>query len=150
MTSLMNKIQNWINAAIETQAWERADDIHIDEIDPVFSDKTRWVEDALTVGKIFADLILDTPYIVLLGIHLTYSETPTPISELGWRDIQNGVSYSPPSFYLFPRNNEDLAMTLAGLRHPQRLNSESSFPVFFREEFEEGEGYLRIVFMLLG
>lgn len=87
-------VQNWIAYAIRTQAWERADDIHIDEIDPTFSDKTRWVEDAIQIGKVFSGLVQDMPYTVLLAVELTNAAAPTAIDQLRLLDIRHQASYT--------------------------------------------------------
>jgi hypothetical protein len=143
-------VQNWIAYAIQTQAWERADDIHIDEIDPTFSDKTRWVEDAIQIGKVFSGLVQDTPYTVLLAVELTNAAAPTAIDQLRLLDIRHQVSYTPPSFYLFPRNHEDLRMTLVDLRQLTQFGTETGFESYFREDYDEAEGYFRVVFLLPG
>lgn len=148
-SEVTTKLQSWIKNAIQTHVWERGDDIHIDEIDPAFSNKTRWVTDAIALGEIFSSLVKDTPYIGLLTIQLTYSDAPTKIEGFGLHEIQNEIYLTPPSFYLFPRKSEALELTLVDLVSLHRLSHESGFPTFFRDEFEEGDGYFRVVYFLL-
>ncbi|MBC8042196.1 MAG: hypothetical protein IAF08_02010 [Rhizobacter sp.] len=103
-------IEAWLTKTINEDIWKGHADIHIDEIDGRFKDKSRWLvggkaclEKAIEIRKKFS-----LPCILTLNIELT-SEDFIGANFRNYSDIESQLSWTPPSLYVFPPHSEILA-----------------------------------------
>ncbi|SFO17595.1 hypothetical protein SAMN05421741_12411 [Paenimyroides ummariense] len=104
--------QQWITEIIKNKYWDNYRELHIDEISRDFDDYKNWFEEALVILEIFRECLYDD-YKVLLVIELNYLINSMENSRLDWEFLKNNIShFTPPAFYLFPKNDSKLIKTL--------------------------------------
>ncbi|NLR94561.1 hypothetical protein [Flammeovirga agarivorans] len=109
-----NILNSFIDETIEKGYWENFNDIHIDDIDEEYSNKTSWVEGGLkclndTKGylekeyKDFTSFLIIPleSYVTKVGVN--FKDEETLIREL---------SYTPPSLYICEKGWDNLKQTL--------------------------------------
>lgn len=111
------RIEEWMLAIISDGGAERFDDLHIDEINPQWEDKDRWIEGGLKAFRT-ALSVRDQhrlPFTVCLGFSLVATEQACGIDFQTRQDLLAKLDWSPPSLYLFDRGKEpDRQTVLAG------------------------------------
>jgi hypothetical protein len=141
-------LSDWIDYSIRNKSWEKYDDLHLDEIDFEFKQKSYWVEGSFFIYKIILSLIKSDLYSCLLVIPLSYSDKETDIEELTWNEIKRLFDLTPPSFYLFPNGEENYEETIKSLNFMERLSDDCACKIYFKQEEEfEGE-YNRSLYVI--
>ncbi|SRR5690606_17967801 len=141
-------LSDWVDNSIRNKSWKKHQDLHIDEIDSEFRQKSNWIDGSFFIYEIILSIIKPDLYSCLLVIPLSYSDTETNISELTWNNIKVLLDLTPPSFYLFPNGEENYEETLKDLFFLEKLSADCSYTVFFKEEEEfEGE-YNRCIYVV--
>ena len=100
-----NRIRMWLQHILPTGGIERFDELHIDEIDPAWADRTQWLE-GMTKGleavrTICTELAPDKVPALICSLEDGPRELPASLEEL-----VNQFDWSPPAFYLFHRGQE--------------------------------------------
>jgi len=104
----VSKIVTWIEATIAGGGVERFEDLHLDEIDAVFSRRDRWIRGGVAS---LAEAMeqrdkRDLPFTVAVGFSLLANSIRTGLNETSLSAILRELDFSPPSLYLFARGKE--------------------------------------------
>lgn len=96
----------WLKYAIKGKSWERADDVHIDEISTDFKNSDTWLDASLFLLNCFYDIIDTSLYYVLLVIPLIETKKNRDWHKLTLINIKDNLhDMTPPSFYLIPKDS---------------------------------------------
>lgn len=100
-------IENWMRMVLATGGIERFDDLHIDQIDPVWRDRDSWVDgssDALTLARELKEAIApEKTLVIMCGLSSEDREVAPPHSLV---ELAIQMDWTPPSLYLFDPRNE--------------------------------------------
>lgn len=100
-------IENWMRMVLATGGIERFDDLHIDQIDPVWRDRDSWVDgssDALTLARELKEAIApEKTLVIMCGLSREDREVAPPHS---LAELAVQMDWTPPSLYLFDPENE--------------------------------------------
>lgn len=141
-------LSDWVDNSIRNKSWIKYQDLHIDEIDSEFRQKSNWIDGSFFIYEIILSIIKPDLYSCLLVIPLSYSDTETNISQLTWNNMKVLLDLTPPSFYLFPIGEENYEETIKSLIFLERLSEDCTYKVFFKQEEEfEGE-YNRSIYVI--
>jgi hypothetical protein len=103
-------IQSWFNSAIHEGGIDRYDDLHIDQIDPAWKPRSKWMEAALesfkTALEVRNSYSGDTPLTVVMAFALASESHPLGITFQNRSGLENAFSSTPPSLYLFREGGE--------------------------------------------
>lgn len=102
-----NRIKQWMKSIIEEQAWERLDDLHIDQVASTFKTRDNWVSASY---ESFKEAILiqqaiweNERFRIALAIPLVARNKPKNLDFHSLQEVSENLhSYTPPSLYLFP------------------------------------------------
>lgn len=137
-------LADWLKKGEENEIWTQLEDLHIDEIDRVFEDNSVWFDSSIFLYEIIIEIV-KKDFIVLLAIEL--EESDEVLEEVNFDYIKSNLSlYTPPSFYLFPVNDDRLKKTFENTKKLDLLNYEN-FSTYYKEEFD-GEIYYRTLFII--
>ena len=140
-------LSDWIDNSIRNKSWKKYKDLHIDEIDSEFKQKSNWIDGSFFIYEIILGIIKPDLYRCLLVIPLSYSDIETNMRQLTWNNIKVLLDLTPPSFYLFPDGEENYEETIKSLIFSERLSDDCTYKVFFKQEEEfEGE-YNRCIYV---
>lgn len=140
-------LSDWIDNSIRNKSWKKYKDLHIEEIDSEFRQKSNWIDGSFFIYEIILSIIKPDLYRCLLVIPLSYSDTETNMRQLTWSNIKVLLDLTPPSFYLFPDGEENYEETIKSLIFSERLTDDCTYKVFFKQEEEfEGE-YNRCIYV---
>lgn len=108
MNDERSRIERWMLAIISDGGVERLDDLHIDNINPRWKDKNRWIEGGLEAFRT-ALSVRDQhrlPFTVCLTFSLVAKNQPCGIDFQTREDLLANLNWMPPSLYLFDRGKE--------------------------------------------
>lgn len=105
----LHKISNWMKCIVEEQAWERLDDLHVDQISKAFKSRDKWViagynalQEAILIKKEMVER-----FRIALAIPLAASNKPTQFDFHSLEEISAVLhTYTPPSLYLFSEHSQ--------------------------------------------
>lgn len=105
-----SKIKSWLLAVIEDGSWERYNDLHIDEIDPVFKKKVYWFTGGFECYILAKSIVeeLCIPYTIELAFSLKSRRTRRDYVITDITAVNKEFDYSPPSLYVFPNDGKEL------------------------------------------
>ncbi|MEM9391992.1 MAG: hypothetical protein AAGA02_16050 [Bacteroidota bacterium] len=143
----MENIIKWIENSIESKAWERFDDIHLDELDNSIDSK-EWISKGLYFLKKGNELIgEDNTYQLVLSITLECVLKPPKKEMKSIEEIKEHMDVNtPPSLYLFPMENQAFKKTLERCSI-LRIRDLVDHRFYYQELIEESE-YYRTIFIL--
>lgn len=141
-------LANWVDYSIRNKSWEKHQDLHLDEIDADFIQKEYWLEGSLYAFEIIQSLLKTNIYKCLLVIPLSYSESESNINKLSWSYIKTSFDITPPSFYLFPKGEENYEETLNNLIYLKKLSKDSGYKIFFNQKQERIGEYSRSIYII--
>jgi hypothetical protein len=103
----MNKekaiINNWISSTVKDGSWKNYNDLHIDEINSVYSSPEYWIP----AGNRYLEMAIKyrdknhINFIVALGFSLCSSKTSLGLKCESYEELIPQFDSSPPSLYLF-------------------------------------------------
>lgn len=141
-------LSDWVDNSIRNKSWEKYQDLHIDEIDSEFKQRSNWIDGSFFIYKIILSIIKPDLYSCLLVIPLSYSDRETNISQLTWNNIKALLDLTPPSFYLFPNGEENYEETIKSLMFLEELSDNSAYKIFFKQEEEFVGEYNRCIYVI--
>jgi hypothetical protein len=101
-------IENWMRSSIQDGGIERFDDLHIDQIDPMWRSRSSWIAGALQAYGLAVELrdrfLLDI--VVALAFSLRSGEGALGVNFGTLSELEKELDWSPPSLYLFHRGQE--------------------------------------------
>ena len=103
MNNAISKIiEQWIIATWKNQSYKKYNDLHIDTVNPVFTDQKNWVAGGLLCLNIAADVRdkRKIPGMIMLGFSLRSGKKPYGINFSNFSEFQKELDWSPPSLYL--------------------------------------------------
>jgi len=102
------RIRNWMLEAISKGGIERYDDLHIDQIDSQWKQRSTWVTAALTAYKVAVSVreTLRLSVSVALAFSLTDAEEDSAEAFQTVQEFERQLDWSPPSLYLFDAGDE--------------------------------------------
>ncbi len=97
------RIRTWMLTVVQDGSWQRYNDLHIDDIDNTFLDRSNWLARGLEALNTAASIreSLGLGFIVALGIELQSSTKPTGVNFKNRIALEQEMSESPPSLYAF-------------------------------------------------
>lgn len=103
MEKIKSKIKSWLLSVIDDGSWEKYNDLHIDEIDKEFINKSNWVTGAL---ECYAQAVsvtkeLNIPYTIELAFSLKSKKRMLDHIITDIKSLKKEFDYSPPSLYVF-------------------------------------------------
>ena len=143
-------LSKWISHIIDTKGWERADDLHIDEIDILFSKRELWFDGGLYLYNIVYDIIDKSMYDCLLSIPLRYGRKKTNMQNINMTIayIKNRIhDMTPPSIYLFKKNDANYNLTLLKSHYLEKLSNQLEMNAYFLEQEDYPKEFDRWVFI---
>ncbi len=108
MNDERGRIESWMLTIISDGGVDRFDHLHIDEINPRWEDRNRWIEGGMEAFRT-ALSIRDQhrlPFTVSLCFSLVATDQPCGIDFQTREDLLAKLDWSPPSLYLFDRVKE--------------------------------------------
>jgi hypothetical protein len=99
-------IERWLLSVVRNNEPNYYSDIHIDEIDPRYTDQSQWLSGAaecLETASNVRDDVAPNCYIAV-GIGLTSHKQPQGADFSSWDDLSRRMEWSPPSLYVADRN----------------------------------------------
>jgi hypothetical protein len=140
-------LKDWIEKVIDGELWNKFSDLHVDEIINDFQDKKAWLNGSLYVFNCISNLVDKSNYDILLAIPLscTFSKTQSHFST--FNELGKELDYTPPSFYLFPKDYKNFKDTIKSSQLLENLSNELNIQVFYKEE-QEGEEFYRTIFLI--
>lgn len=136
----------WINKMITEKLWEKYVDIHIDEINNEFEEKSTWIEGSLFLFSCILELINKSTYDVFLVIPLTCTNISYKNDIMDINCIVNELDITPPAFYLFPKNSKNFEDTIESAKYLKEISEKLNMQVFYKEE-KEVEEYYRTLYI---
>lgn len=120
------RVREWMLAIISNGGIERLDDLHVDDIDENWKQRTNWIPASIRAYQLSVMLQsnLGLSVQVVLAFSLLDGTGQTFDSE---EEFQNQLDWSPPSLYLFKAGDPSTCPTLSSLIHFRRL-SPQRFP----------------------
>jgi hypothetical protein len=124
-------------SALANHGIERFDDLHIDEIDPSWSIKSRWMmaaTDALSMATECIGSLRAEEISVAVGISLVSVPSREAAVLRSVDELRRALDVSPPSLYLFHRDRE-----------PWKLDADFSAwsPTIHLSDSKRFDGFLR-------
>ena len=101
-------IEQWLHDAIEQEGYRRFDDLHIDEIDPRYEDRSLWLR-GIVLALNRAAAIRDSrawPFTLAGAMGLKASTAAEGVMVASQEDIVDQFDDAPPSLYAFPKGAE--------------------------------------------
>jgi len=89
------------------------DDLHIDQVDEVYKDRSRWLDGAIRCMET-ATLLRDVrrlPATLALGVSLRPGTLPLGVTFTNWSELQGELDDSPPSLYLWGEGEDPVGMS---------------------------------------
>jgi len=150
------RIRRWVDSTAAGRGDLDFLDLHVDEIDPAFENRESWIDAAIESLRIalLHRNSRDLPFTIAVGFSLSPTELRKTTSELALNDLQREVDDSPPSLYLFARNEEpwtnddDLVSVVCALG--DSWSSNLHVTALMREWHEDEEDHFRRSFWLAG
>ncbi len=134
-------LTEWVEQTIENRLWEKYNDLHIDVLDEQFQKPGRWVEASLFLLSCLRDMVDRSKYKVLLAIPLAASDSPVDVDTLHPNKLEESLSDTPPSFYLYPTHFSVFDETLRASLYVSSLSRLMQHEVYFKEKEEDKEYY---------
>jgi hypothetical protein len=96
-------IEKWLLENLKNKAYERYDDLHIDQIDDAWKSRDSWIEGGLEAFRMAVELRdrHDLNFVVALAYSLIANEEPHGMDFRTTEELRARLDYSPPSLYLF-------------------------------------------------
>jgi hypothetical protein len=103
-----SRIEQWMLAIISDGGVDRFDDLHIDQLNPRWGDKNRWIEGGVEAFRTALSVRNQhrLPFTVCLAFSLVATDQPCGIDFQTREDLLAKLDWSPPSLYLFDRGKE--------------------------------------------
>ena len=83
------------------------DDVHINDIDPIFEDKSNWLTGSLEILKLFKKHLANTDFDIILCIFLNRTKLKNNIPKSITQKEINRIT-THPSLYLFRKGNKTM------------------------------------------
>ena len=134
-------IAAWMDTILRDGGIDRYDDLHVDQIDPKWSDRAAWLNAGLESYKIAISLreAKALNLTVALAFSLNEIDKPRGIDFDSATQLMTLVDWSPPSLYLFRKGFEFWATVDAlGESVPSRFDARR----IFGEGFDNSAGYV--------
>lgn len=145
-TKFMISLKTWIDEVINGERWNNFSDLHIDEVDSKFTDKTTWIKSSLSLFDDLINLIDKSVYDAFLVIPLSSLSHPSDLSTKQLDDLEDELDITPPSFYLFKKGDKNFENTLESAIYLGRMSENTKFKVYYKEE-KQGCEYYRTLYL---
>lgn len=136
----------WLNNAIEKRLWLKYEDLHIDNVDPIFSDHDVWITGGIFLLDCLWIIMNKSKYDCILGMELSETTHPTDIKLVDLNYLKKSLSVSPPSLYVFPKDEIAYKQTLSVSYYLSDLSNALDLNVYFREISDGIESFSRFVY----
>jgi hypothetical protein len=95
-------VKSWIESSLKTGGIERYDDLHVDQIDPSWKKRDRWMEAGFEALKLALKLKerYSFPADVTLAFSLLSGDAPRGVNFKSEAELKDNFDWSPPSLYL--------------------------------------------------
>src|ERR1700687_1588049 len=95
-------IKSWIESSLKTRGIERYDDLHVDQIDPSWKRRARWMKAGFEALKLALKLKerYSFPADVTLAFSLLSGDAPRGVNFKSEAELEDNFDWSPPSLYL--------------------------------------------------
>lgn len=140
-------LTHWKSKIIQGKLWEKFEDLHINEISTEFNNKENWIDGSIYIFNIASKIIDSSTYNLLLAIPLSYSSIKTELDRLTLNYLKQALDLTPPSFYLFPIENENYKKTINSSIFLEDLSKELGLTVTYKEVLEDENEYFRIIYI---
>lgn len=139
-------LNEWLSMIIRNKGWEKFQDIHIDEIDNnIFKYKTEWIPFAMSIFEYMNSIIDQSKYYLVITIEFKFKKNYKNIGEI---KLNSGLlGNTPPSFYLFPKEDPNLKMTLQESKRVFELEGYLKGKVFFNEN-KKDDGFYPFILVI--
>jgi hypothetical protein len=101
-------IERWMLTIVNDGSVRRFDDLHVNEIDPLWESRQQWIKGGLEALRI-ALAVRDKnhlPFTVGLGFSLESANRPIGVDFQSPEEFYEKIDWSPPSLYVFHRGEE--------------------------------------------
>ena len=138
----MRTIEQWLHDAIVEEGYRRFDDLHIDEIDPRYDERSLWLK-GINAALDEAAGIRDRrawPFTIAAGIPLNATATADGPTVARPEDVVQQFGETPPSLYAFPRGGapwENEREAYAEL--PASVVAANGARCYFAERFDKSD-----------
>jgi hypothetical protein len=146
-------LKKWLTESIESKSWERFDNLHIDEVDILFSKRELWLDGSLYLYSIVCKIIDKSMYDCLLSIPLIDGKTETVFNSANIMTMyikEHINEISPPSMYIFKKDDVNYNSTLSQSHYLEKLSKELNVDVYFSEKENESNEFDRTIFVTGG
>lgn len=101
-------IAEWVLRVAADKSYRSFNDLHVDEIASNWKRRDRWIDAAVETLNVAAQVRnqANLPFTVAVGFSLISNPSRFGVSARVLRDLLPELEFSPPSLYLFPRNEE--------------------------------------------
>lgn len=101
-------IEKWMLSSIKNGGITKYDDLHVDDIQPAWSDRDTWIDAGLQALRLATTLrdLHRLDFTVAAAYSLHADRTSCEVSYKKKEILQENLDWSPPSIYLFPRRRE--------------------------------------------
>jgi hypothetical protein len=146
-------IEQWMLAIVSDGGVRRFDDLHIDQVDPEWTQRSQWIAGGLEALRIAIDIRNrnQLPFAVGLGFSLESGDHPRGVDFRTKEEFCERLDWSPPSLYLFHRGEEPHTETThAAVHHldPAILGAEGNLHCYYLEfRQQDSADYYRSIFV---
>lgn len=147
-TIVWEALDLWLSGVASEDLVGGVHDIHIDELNADFAERSTWLESALVCFDI-AIAVRDAkglPLTVALGIGLRSSALPSGLNFACWTDLDQELDDSPPSIYVWADGADPVgiqATKLARLRPDFPIPLQEPYRALLSEWYDDGDAEFR-------
>ena len=147
-------IEEWMEKVLATESHRAFVDLHIDDIDRSWSDRSRWLSGALSCLE--AALLIKRrrgwTVTAAVGFSLRSHRAPRGLQLHSYQDLQAELDSSPPSLYLFLPGEEPWHddADFQTFEIPRSLPTNHVVRAYLREWYDENDEDYRRSFWLAG
>ncbi len=143
---ILEILKSWVNKVIEQKSWNEFKDLHIDEIDNDFNNKSEWIPSSIFVFKLITSFIDFSKYDLILAIPLSCKNIQSKSDYDKLEFFNDELDLTPPSFYLFPKDKDNYKRTIKNAMYLEKLSKKEKIDVFYNE-VQEGREFYRTLYL---
>ncbi|MGH7427165.1 MAG: hypothetical protein ACREJ4_02190 [Candidatus Methylomirabilaceae bacterium] len=131
------------------------DDLHIDEVDDAYKDRSKWLEGAVACLEAAISIrdARNLQLTVALGMSLRSSALPLGVNFSNWTELERELDDSPPSLYLWTKEQDQVdihATRVTDLTRVLVVPTTVHLRKLFSEWCDTAEGEFRRTIWLIG
>jgi hypothetical protein len=109
---LREAIGSWMARVMAARPATPLDDLHVDQVDEAFTDRSRWLDGAILCLEAATSLrdMRSLPVTIALGMSLKPSNLPLGVTFAKWRELEGELDDSPPSLYVWGEGEDPVGI----------------------------------------